>query len=190
VATWPPACSTLSWLSWATSTVPSITVTREPLSPLFTLKTVPVTATRQSRVATYRWPEWRLAACTMMAPCSRPMVISLPCSETEKPERSRISTREPSRRRSIASESLAVRMAAPAALARRAQRNAAGVGDAVDQAIGGFDHRFGTGACRTEAVADGEEGEAGGQHQRGRYGPAEYPAWRTTRAWHAAQASL
>ena len=42
-----------------------------------TLNTVPVTATWQSAVATYRWPCRRLAACTMMLPRLSRMVRSV-----------------------------------------------------------------------------------------------------------------
>ena len=51
---WSPLPNTFSILSLVTWTWPSITVTRDPLTPLLTLKTVPVTATLQSRAATNR----------------------------------------------------------------------------------------------------------------------------------------
>ena len=47
-------------------TSPSMTETRVPFAPRFTEKKVPVTATRESPVATYRCPVRRLAACTMI----------------------------------------------------------------------------------------------------------------------------
>src|ERR1017187_601551 len=46
-----PGWRIFSFLSWETWTSPAITLTREPLTPEVTLKTVPVTATRQSAVA-------------------------------------------------------------------------------------------------------------------------------------------
>ena len=115
VTSWPPGRSTCSWLSFVTCTSPSTTDTREPFTPDTTLNTVPVTATRQSSVATYRCPWLRLAACTMMLPRLSRTVRSEAVAMAEKPDRSRSSTTDPSRNCTIASESFAVRISVPSA---------------------------------------------------------------------------
>jgi len=61
----------------------------------------PLTLTVQSPEATRRWPLRRLAACTMMLPRARWMVVSFPRAVTDSSARSPISTTEPSRRRSV-----------------------------------------------------------------------------------------
>src|ERR1022692_382432 len=123
----------------------------------------------------------------MMAPRSRPMAMSWPRSETERPERSRISTWEPSRRRSIAHFDVGAIAEAQyrAGIAGGAdvhsggyfgaadERKRAGIGDAIDESVGGFDHGFGAAERGTEAVAKGPEGEAGGGYDCRGYRPAE-----------------
>ena len=76
---------------------------------------MPLTATLQSSVSTYRWPEPCSDASTMMLPRVRWMVLSPDFSETYSSERSFISTREPSARANTAPESYAMRIHSPLA---------------------------------------------------------------------------
>ena len=96
-----------------TWTAPWRTATREPLIPELTENTVPVTATRQSGVFTYRWPEVRLAAWTMTFPPSSATVMSRPREPTSRAVRSLMSTMEPSERRRTACDAPFVRSRSP-----------------------------------------------------------------------------
>src|ERR1017187_10325092 len=99
----------LFWLSWVTCTSPSTTATREPFTPAVTSKSVPVTATRQSPVSTYRCPLVRCLAFTITLPRPKRTLRSSEFGLAERLERSRISTSDPSASCNTASESLAVR---------------------------------------------------------------------------------
>ncbi len=115
VVTWSPGWSRASFAPCCTRTSPWSTETREPLVPLLTAKMVPVTETRASRVATYRWRLRCLAARTMIRPRSSWMVFPLWLASSEKPARSLISISEPSAIRTRAVEPLAVRISSPCA---------------------------------------------------------------------------
>ena len=148
-----------------------MTETREPFTPEVTLNTVPVTATRQSAVATYRWPELRLAACTMMLPRPRRMVRSLAVWVVENPERSRSSTTLPSLQLQHGVGILGgADLDAVGQFLARGQHLDSGRQDLIERAV----HGLHDGASGVVAVLiDGEpDGKSGGGDHGGGHGPA------------------